>query len=108
MSAVSGCGGEPPRAPAPLRPIDQAHAVSIIARAMRALKFEPEKGRTIHVAPPQGGEMRELQLDVAAKDHKWGIAYITNADGEKLADVLPRSRDAERFTILHCAGEGEE
>src|SRR5207244_1684319 len=87
LLAALGCGGEPPRAPTPLRPIDQAHAVSIIARAMRVVQFDPEKGRTIHVQSPSGGDLKELVLDVSAKGHKWGIAYITNADGEKLADV---------------------
>jgi hypothetical protein len=102
------CGSDPPRAPTPLRPIDEAHAASIIAHAIRAVGFGAEKGRTIHLTAPNGTEMRELKLDVAAKGKKWGVAYITATDGEQLGDVLPRSRDPERFTVVHGAGDGED
>ena len=75
---------------------------------MSSLHFEPQVGRTIHVAASSNSEPKELKLTVAAKDHKWGIAFITSAEGEKLADVLPHSRDPERFTVLRGVGEGEE
>jgi hypothetical protein len=106
--ATGACGGDPPRAPTPLRPIDEAHAASIIAHAIRAVGFTAEKGRSIHLTAPNGTEMRELKLDVAAKGKQWGIAYITTSDGEQLGDVLPRSRDPERFTVVHGAGDGED
>jgi hypothetical protein len=108
MGVVAACGGEPPRAPTPLRPIDQGHAVVIVARAMKSLGFDPERGRTIHVANATSTELKELTLDVAAKGKKWGIAYITNADGEALGDALPKRKDPERFTVIHGVGDGEE
>ncbi len=108
LAIAAGCGGEPPRAPTPLRPIDQGHAASIIARAIRTLGFEGEKGRTVHLTSPTSADLKEITLDVAAKGKKWGIAYITNADGEALGDALPRRKDPERFTVMHGAGEGEE
>jgi hypothetical protein len=107
-STLAACGGDPPRAPTPLRPIDEAHADSIIAHAIRAVGFTPEKGRSIHLLAPNGTDMREVKLDVAAKGKQWGIAYITLTDGEQLGDVLPRSRDPERFTVVHGAGDGED
>jgi hypothetical protein len=108
LGAFGGCGGEPPRAPTPMRPIDQAHAVNVIARAIKSLGFEGEKGRTIHVASSTSTELKEITLDVACKGKKWGIAYITNADGEALGDALPKRKDPEKFTVIHGAGEGED
>lgn len=87
-----------------MRPIDEGHAVSLIARELRDAHFSPERNRVIHVGP----SLTELRLDVAPKDAKWGISYITNQDGQALADVLPKRRDPDTFLILRGAGEGED
>jgi hypothetical protein len=102
--AAVGCGGEPPRAPTLMRPIDEGHALQIIARVMRAQSVDVERNRVIHV----GDQSKELRLDAAAKGQKWGIAYITNQDGATLLDVLPRRRDPDAFIVLRGNGEGEE
>jgi hypothetical protein len=104
MAGISGCGSEPPRAPSLMRPIDEGHAVSIIARELRTAKLNPERNRVIHV----GANLIEVRLDVAPKDAKWGIAYVTNQDGQGLVDVLPKRRDPDTFLVLRGAGDGED
>jgi hypothetical protein len=87
-----------------MRPIDEGHAVTLLARAMRAQGLAVERNRVIHV----GDRSRELILDLAVKGQKWGIAYITNQDGASLLDVVPRRRDPEAFLVVRGNGEGEE
>lgn len=103
-AAALGCGSEPPRAPSLMRPLDEGHAVSIIARELRSAKLDPERNRVIHVGP----NLTELRLDVAPKGAKWGIAYVTNQDGQTLVDILPKRRDPDTFLVLRGAGEGED
>jgi hypothetical protein len=84
-----------------LRPIDEPHAVSIMAKVFRELEVEPVRNRTIHF----GENNTELRLDVAAKDRQYGIAYITWQDADKLGDALPKRRDPDALIIVHGAGD---
>jgi hypothetical protein len=77
--------------------------VSIIAKAFNELNLEPERNRIIHLA-----DGKELRLDVAAKGRKFGIAYITRNDADKLGEALPKRRDPEALIILKGVGEDEE
>jgi hypothetical protein len=96
-----GCGGEPPKAPPVMRPIDEPHAVSIIMRVFRELGVDPERNRIIHF----GDNASELRLDVAAKGKQFGIAYITWQDADKLGDALPRRRDPDTLIVVRGIGE---
>jgi hypothetical protein len=101
-TATLGCSGDPPRSPTILRPVDEPHAVAIMARVFREFGLDPVRNRLIKFGPDQV----DLRLDVAAKDHRFGIAYITWQDADKLGDALPKRRDPE--TIIVVRGNGDD
>ncbi len=99
-----GCGGEPSRTPPVLRPIDEPHAVSVMARVFRELGLEPVRNRIIRFGPNDA----ELRLDVAAKEKRFGIAYITWQDADKLGDSLPRRRDPDAIIVVRGNGDDDD
>jgi hypothetical protein len=101
---AGGCGGESPHAPTVLRPIDEPHAVSIMARAFRELGLEPVRNRIIRFGPNDA----ELRLDVAAKEKRFGIAYITWQDADKLGDSLPKRRDPDAIIVVRGNGDDDD
>jgi hypothetical protein len=101
---AAGCGGESPRVPTVLRPIDEPHAVSIMARVFRELGLEPVRNRIIRFGPNDA----ELRLDVAAKEKRFGIAYITWQDADKLGDSLPKRRDADAIIVVRGNGDDDD
>ena len=101
---AAGCGGEPPHAPTVLRPIDEPHAVSIMAHAFRELGLEPVRNRIIRFGPNDA----ELRLDVAAKEKRFGIAYITWQDADKLGDSLPKRRDPDAIIVVRGNGDDDD
>lgn len=103
-SGLSACGGDPPKAPTILRPIDEPHAVSIMAKVFRELNLEPVRNRIIKFGPNDA----ELRLDIAAKDRRFGIAYITWQDADKLGDDLPRRRDPDAIIVVRGNGEDDD
>jgi hypothetical protein len=102
--AVPGCGGDPPKAPNVLHPIDEPHAVSIMARVFRELGLEPVRNRTIKFGPNDS----ELRMDVAAKEKRFGIAYITWQDADKLGDNLPKRRDPDAILVVRGNGDDDD
>jgi hypothetical protein len=104
LSATVACGGDPPKAPAVYRPIDEPHAVSIMARIFRELGVEPVRNRTIKFGPADA----ELRLDVAAKDKRFGIAYITWQDADKLGDALPKRKDPDAIIVVRGNGDDDD
>src|SRR5579859_3795509 len=103
-TAGAGCSGEPPHAPTVLRPIDEPHAVSIMARVFRELGLAPVRNRIIKFGPGDS----ELRLDVAAKEKRFGIAYITWQDADKLGDSLPRRRDPDAIIVVRGNGDDDD
>ena len=99
-----GCGGDPPRSPNVLRPIDEPHAVSIMAKVFRELGHEPVRNRIIHFGPHDA----ELKLDVAAKDRRFGVAYITWQDADKLGDDVPKRRDPNAILVVRGNGDDDD
>ncbi len=97
----AGCGGGAPKAPNILRPLDEPHAVSIMARIFREFSLEPVRNRTITFGPGD----TQLRLDVAAKDKRFGIAYITWQDADRLGDALPRRGDPDAIIVVHGTGD---
>jgi hypothetical protein len=100
----AGCSNEPPRAPTILRPLDEPHAVSVMARVFRELGQEPVRNRVIQF----GADGAELTLDVAAKNRRFGIAYITRQDADKLCDDLPKRDDSDAIIIVHGSGSDDD
>jgi hypothetical protein len=99
-----GCGDGPPRAPTILRPLDEPHAVSVMAKVFRELGREPVRNRVIKFGPGDA----ELKLDVAAKDRRFGIAYITWQDADKLGDSLPKRRDPDAIIVVRGNGDDDD
>jgi hypothetical protein len=87
-----------------MRPLDEPHAVSVMARVFRELGFEPVRNRVIQF----GANGAQLTLDVAAKDHRFGIAYITWQDADILGDQLPRRDNPDAIMIVHGAGADDD
>jgi hypothetical protein len=102
--AAVACGGAPPNAPTILRPIDEPHAVAIMARVFRQLGLEPVRHRVIKF----GASGTDLVLDIAAKERRFGIAYITWQDADKLGDELPKRRDPDAIIVVHGSGEDDD
>ncbi len=104
IASIAGCGGEPARAPTILRPIDEPHAVAIMARVFRELGLEPVRNRIIKF----GRNEAELTLDIAAKERRFGIAYITWQDADKLGDDLPKRRDPDAIIVVRGNGDDDD
>jgi hypothetical protein len=104
FAALPGCGSEPPKAPTIMRPIDEPHAVAIMASVFRQLGVEPVRDRMIRFGP-RGGQ---LTLDVAARDKRFGIAYVTWQEGESLGDAIPQHRDPNAILVVRGTGDEED
>jgi hypothetical protein len=103
-SGLPACGGDPPKAPTILRPVDEPHAVAIMAKVFRELHLEPVRNRIIKFGPNDA----ELKLDIAAKDRRFGVAYITWQDADKLGDDLPKRRDPDAIIVVRGNGEDDD
>jgi hypothetical protein len=103
-AAAGACGGEPAKAPPILRPIDEPHAVAVMARVFREFGFEPVRNRLIKFGPDQA----DLRLDIAAKERRFGIAYITWQDADKLGGDLPKRRDPDAILIVRGNGDDDD
>jgi hypothetical protein len=76
----------------------------VMARVFRELGHEPVRNRIIKFGPTDA----ELKLDVAAKDHRYGIAYITWQDADRLGDALPTRRDPGAFVVVRGNGDDDD
>jgi hypothetical protein len=101
VAAATGCGGEDAKSPTILRPLDEPHAVQIMASIFKEFGLEPVRNRMIAF----GTGDTQLKLDVAAKSKQFGIAYITWQDADKLGDALPKRRDPDAIIIVHGSGQ---
>jgi hypothetical protein len=104
IGSVGGCGGDPAKAPTILRPLDEPHAVAVMARVFRELGLDPVRNRVIQF----GANGAELTLDIAARSRRFGIAYITWRDADKLGDDLPRRSDPDAILVVHGAGADDD
>jgi len=102
-AAAAGCDG-PLNAPTILRPLDEPHAVSVMAKVFREVGQEPVRNRLIKFGPNDA----ELRLDVAAKNRRFGIAYITWQDADKIGDELPKRRDPGAIIVVRGNGDDDD
>ena len=82
-AGLGACGGAPPRAPNPTRPLDERRAVEIIVQAFHDQRDRPVPGHPLSLAPN-----RKLEVDVVAQGHKYGVAYVTARERSELGDAL--------------------
>ena len=77
--SAAACGARAPRAPLPTRPIDEPHALALMARAMREAGAQPAAGRDVQLVTG-----KRVHVDVMAAGRQWGIAYITDPESKDL------------------------
>jgi hypothetical protein len=85
----AACASPPAKEPNLSHPLDEGHAVPLIAQTLQKEGDVPTEGRDIVL--PSG---RSLHVDVFAQGRRYGIAYLTAADTAKLDakfDIPPRS-----------------
>lgn len=98
-----GCGGPPPRAANPTRPLDERRAIEIAIRAFRAESEQPVPGRTIDL-----GDGKLLRVDVGATGHKYGVAYVTAQERLELGKALPARDPAMGDALQLTTGIGPD
>jgi hypothetical protein len=104
FTSLAACGSDPPKTPTIMRPIDEPHAVAIMARVFRQLGVEPARDRVIRFGPHGG----QLTLDVAARDKRFGIAYVTWQEADALGDAIPKRRDPNAILVVRGTGDEED
>lgn len=104
IGSAAGCGGDPAKAPTIMRPLDEPHAVAVMARVFRELGLDPVRNRIIQF----GANGETLTLDIAARSRRFGIAYITWQDADKLGDDLPRRHDPDAIIVVHGTGGDDD
>ncbi|MEZ4232612.1 MAG: hypothetical protein R3B89_25775 [Polyangiaceae bacterium] len=97
-----GCGGEPPRAPNKLRPLDERRAVRLIADVMRSEGDRPTNARRMQIQ-----EGIEIEVDVGSAGHKYGVAYTNAAERSRIASALPQVDPGSDALVL-VNGMGDE
>ena len=50
----------------------------------------------------------QLTLDVAARTRRFGVAYITWQDADKLGDDLPKRADPDAIIVVHGSGADDD
>jgi hypothetical protein len=81
---VAGCGGEPPRRPNIMHPVDERRAFELVSRVFKEAGLSVERGR------PETVNGSSLTVDEAASGHKYGIAYLTRDAQTALGDAIPK------------------
>ena len=79
VAATFGCGPSGARSPNPVVAIDEARAVTIIAKVLTDEGLQATEARPIVLS----GNV-EVKLDVGVSDRKLGIIYFTAADAQEL------------------------
>jgi len=98
-----GCSSPPPRAPNPTRPLEERRAVEVILQA-----FQDERDQAVRGRPVLLRQGLALEVDVAAQGRKYGVAYVTGVEQQKLGAALP-ARDQNRGDALQLvSGLGED
>ena len=103
LLVASACGGPPPRAPNPTRPLDERRAVEIILNAFRAERDRGVTGRTI-VLPGN----KSLEVDVSATGHKYGVAYVTGNERRELGNAVPMPQPGMEDALHLVRGTGAD
>jgi len=101
--SLVGCSGPPPRAPNPTRPLDERRAVEVIVQAFREEKDHPVPGSSVTLS-----ESKRINVDVTARDRKYGVAYVTAAERVELGSALPEKDPAMGDALQLVSGLGED
>lgn len=100
LAAAAACGDEPARHPTQAHPIDEPRAQEVIARTFQAEGLDVEANRLVSV-----GATQKVKLEVAAAEHKFGVAYLTREEVKELGGLLPKHESDEgALVVLPGAG----
>jgi hypothetical protein len=102
-AAASACGGPPPRAANPTRPLDERRAVEIILNAFRAEHDRGLTGRTVQL--PAG---KPLEVDVSGAGRKYGVAYVTGNERHALGNSVPMPEPGMEDALHLVHGTGQD
>jgi len=95
-AALAACAPEPARGPHEMRPVAQDNAAAIIDRTFRTRDVVPERDRMVHLSRD-----KQIRLEVAAADHKFGVAYMSDADAERFGEMIPqRPRGSDALVVV--------
>ncbi len=103
VALVAACGGPPPRAPNPTRPLDERRAVQVIIKAFHAENDNPVPGRQVDIG---GGKM--LEIDVGSQGRKYGVAYVTPAQEQAVGSALPPRTPEMGDALQLVSGTGDD
>ena len=96
------CAKEPPKAPHDLHPIPEARAADLVERVFRDAGLETDVNRFVEM-----GKGRRIRLEVAAKGHSYGVAYVTAVDQELLRGAIPPHPEGNDALVVEY-GEGHQ
>jgi hypothetical protein len=100
---LTACGGPPPRAPNPTRPLDERRAIELIIQAFREERDHPILGTSVALT-----ESKQIKVDVAADERKYGVAYVTASERLELGGALPAKDAAMGDALQLVSGLGED
>lgn len=100
---LTACGGPPPRAPNPTRPLDERRAIELIIQAFREEKDRPVPGNTLALT-----ESKQIKVDVGAAERKYGVAFVTAPERLDLGTALPDKDPTMGDALQLVSGLGED
>lgn len=103
LCTQAACGGPPPASANPKRALDERRAIEVMVRAFRDEGVQPVPGRSVELAAGKA-----LQIDVGAQGAKWGAAYLTPGERQKLGDALPPRTPDMGDALQLVRGTGED
>ena len=100
---LTACGGPPPRAPNPTRPLDERRAIELIIQAFREEHDRPIPGHDVPLT-----ESKQIHVDVGTSDRKYGVAFVTAAERLELGTALPEKDPAMGDALQLVSGLGDD
>jgi hypothetical protein len=97
-----GCSSPHARTPHPARPLEERRAIPVILQAWKDEGDAAVRGRPVML--PLG---ISLEVDVAAPSQKYGVAYVTAAEQQKLGDALQTRDQGGPDALRLVIGMGE-
>jgi len=101
--ALAACGSPEPRTANPTRPLDERRAIEIILAAFADERDRPIPGRVVRLSQGQ-----DLEVDVGAQGKKYGVAYVTTNERQRLGNVLPQREPSMGDALQLVSGLGDD
>jgi hypothetical protein len=101
--ALAACGSPEPRTANPTRPLDERRAIEIILAAFADERDRPIPGRVVRLSQGQ-----DLEVDVGAQGKKYGVAYVTTNERQRLGSVLPPREPSMGDALQLVSGLGDD